>query len=304
MRAVRHTGRGIELVDVAPPASGVRVRVTSAGICGSDFHLIALGPLPQTLGHEFGGVLEDGTLVAVRPNPGCGACPACRADHVELCPVALAHIHGVSVDGGLAEFVGVEQPCLVPLPGAVDPEDAGLVEPVAVAVHGLRGLPPGARVLVVGAGPIGLCAIAVALGAGHDVAALARHEERVAAASRLGAGPAQEGTAYDVVVDAAGTASSAADAVSYVAPGGTAVMLGTWWDPTPLDGRWQLKQATLLPRFMYGHADFVGAAEVLASVPALREALVTHHFALDDAAEAFRVAADRSTGAIKVLLHP
>jgi threonine dehydrogenase-like Zn-dependent dehydrogenase len=178
------------------------------------------------------------------------------------------------------------------------------VEPLAVAVHGLRGLPRHAPVLVVGAGPIGLCAIAVALDAGHEVSFLAHRPARAGAAQRLGAGPAREGSTYEVVVDAAGTSSSAADAVSYVAAGGTVVMLGTWWDPATLDGRWQVKEATLLPRFMYGQADFRGAAAVLASVPSLRDAIVTHRFALSDAAEAFRVAADRTSGAIKVLLHP
>jgi threonine dehydrogenase-like Zn-dependent dehydrogenase len=303
MRAVRHTARGIEVVDVPPPETGVRVRVTSAGICGSDFHLIAAGPLPQTLGHEFGGVLDDGTVVAVRPNPGCGACDACAADQPQRCPASLTQILGVGVDGGLAEFVGVDEGCLVPLPPSVDPADAGLVEPLAVAVHGLRRLPRGSRVLIVGAGPIGLCAIAVALHAGHTVSFLARHPAREAAARRLGAGPVAAAP-YEVVVDAAGTESSAGDAVEHLAAGGTVVMLGTWWSPVPLDGRWQLKEGTLVPSFMYGQADFAAAARVLASVPALRDALVTHHFALDDAAEAFRVGADRSTGAIKVLVHP
>jgi 2-desacetyl-2-hydroxyethyl bacteriochlorophyllide A dehydrogenase len=303
MRAVRHTARGIEVVDVPPPEKGVRVRVTSAGICGSDFHLIAAGPLPQTLGHEFGGVLDDGTVVAVRPNPGCGACEACAADQPQRCPASLTQILGVGVDGGLAEFVGVDEACLVPLPPSIDPADAGLVEPLAVAVHGLGGIPRGSRVLVVGAGPIGLCAIAVALHAGHDVSFLARHPAREAAARRLGAGPVTAGP-YEVVVDAAGTESSAGDAVSRVAVGGTVVVVGTWWDPVTMDGQWQVKEATFRPSFMYGQADFAAAARVLASVPALRDALVTHHFALDDAAEAFRVGADRSTGAIKVLVHP
>jgi len=304
MRAVRNTERGIEVVDVPPPSTGVRVRVTSAGICGSDLHLIAAGPLPQTLGHEFGGVLDDGTVVAVRPNPGCGTCAACQADQPQRCPASLGRILGVAADGGLAEFVGVEEACVVPLPSAVDPSDAGLAEPLAVAVHGVRALPRHARVAVVGAGPIGLCAIAAALDAGHEVDATAHRAAREKAARRLGAGPVREGRGYDAVIDAAGTESSASAAIDLVAPGGTVAMLGTWWDPTPLDARWQLKEARLVPSFMYGQEDFLAAAGLLASVPALREVLVTHRFALDDAPEAFRVAADRAAGAIKVLLHP
>jgi threonine dehydrogenase-like Zn-dependent dehydrogenase len=304
MRAVRNTTTGIEVVDVDPPSSGVRVRVTSAGICGSDFHMIAAGPLPHTLGHEFGGILDDGTVIAVRPNPACGTCAACAADQPQRCREGFVNFHGVSADGGLAEFVGVEERCIVPLPRSVDPMDAGLVEPLAVAVHGVRGLPRHARVLVLGAGPIGLCAIAAALDAGHAVDVRARGAAREEAARRLGAGPARDDGGYAVVVDAAGTESSASAAVDLVAPGGTVAMLGTWWDPTPLDTRWQLKEVTLVPRITYGHEDFLGAAALLASVPALREVMVTHRFSLEDAATAFRTAADRSTGAIKVLLHP
>jgi threonine dehydrogenase-like Zn-dependent dehydrogenase len=304
MRAVRHTTAGIEVVDVDPPSAGVRVTVTSAGICGSDFHLIAAGPLPQTLGHEFGGVLDDGTVVAVRPNPGCGTCPACESDQPQRCPVSFVQFHGVSIDGGLAELVGVEERCIVPLPRSVDPRDAGLVEPLAVAVHGVRGLPRHARVLVLGAGPIGLCAVTAALDAGHEVDVSAHGAAREDAARRLGAGPYRQGEGYDVVVDAAGTESSASAAIDRVALGGTVAMLGTWWDPTPLDSRWQLKEATIVPRITYGHEDFLGAASLLASVPELRDVMVTHRFALDDAADAFRVAADRASGAIKVLVHP
>jgi threonine dehydrogenase-like Zn-dependent dehydrogenase len=305
VRAVRRTALGIEVVDVAAPSGGERVRVTSAGICGSDFHLIAGGPLPQTLGHEFGGLLPDGTAVAVRPNVTCGTCAACTAGRAHLCEAALGRFYGVSVDGGLADEVAVDPACLVPLPATVDPADAALAEPVAVAVHGVRrvGVRAGQRVLVVGAGPIGLCAIAAALDAGADVDVEARRAPRLEAAARLGAGPARPG-GYDVVVDAAGTSDSAALAVDRVVAGGSVGMLGTWWEAATFDGRWQLKEVTLVPGFLYGHADFASAVGLLTAVPTLRDVLVTHRFALDDAAEAFRVASDRTSGAIKVLLHP
>jgi threonine dehydrogenase-like Zn-dependent dehydrogenase len=320
VRGVRRTERGVEVVDVPAPSDGVRVTVTSAGICGSDFHLIASGPLPQTLGHEFGGILDDGTPVAVRPNVTCGTCPACTTGRAHLCSTALGRFHGVSIDGGLADEVGVEPACIVTLPPDLDPADAALAEPVAVAVHGIRrcGVTAGQRVLVIGAGPIGLCAIAAAVAAGADVDVVAHRDVRRAAAGRLGARPASDraatggaasggpatGGVYDVVVDAAGTTASGALAVDEVAPGGTVGMLGTWWDPVSLDGRWQLKEVSLVPAFLYGQLEFASAVRLLASVPVLRDVIVTHRFSLDDAAEAFRTAADRSSGAIKVLIHP
>jgi threonine dehydrogenase-like Zn-dependent dehydrogenase len=306
MRAVRRTDRGVELVEVPPPADGVRVRVTSAGICGSDLHLAATGPLPQTLGHEFGGLLDDGTAVAVRPYVACGSCRPCTSGRTHLCTTGLTRFYGVSIDGGMADEVGVDAACVVPLPAGVDPADAGLAEPIAVAVHGIGrlGVGPGQRVLVVGAGPIGLCAIAAALASGADVDVAARREVRRAAAVSLGARPAPDGASYDVVVDAAGTADAATDAVERVNPGGTVGQLGTWWDPVALGGAWQLKEVTLVQGFLYGHDEFTAAAGLIRSVPALRDVLVTHRFGLGDAAEAFRAAGDRSTGAIKVVLEP
>ncbi len=277
MRGVRRTERGIEVVDVPPPTDGVRVRVTSAGICASDLHLAAMGPLPQTLGHEFGGVLDDGSPVAVRPYVACGTCGPCTSGRAHLCTTALNRFHGVSIDGGLADEVGVDPACLVPLPAGVDPADAGLAEPLAVAVHGVRRLGLGprftGRVLVIGAGPIGLCAVAAALHAGADVDVSARGGVRRAAAERLGARPAPAEATYDVVIDAAGTPESAADAVERVTPGGTVGMLGTWWEPVALSGAWQLKEVTLVPGFVYGADEFAAAAALLAAVPVLRDAL-------------------------------
>ena len=306
MRAVRRTDRGIEVVEVPPPGEGVRVRITSAGICGSDLHLAATGPLPQTLGHEFGGVLDDGTAVAVRPYVPCGSCGPCTGGRPYLCITGLTRFYGVSIDGGMADEIAVDPSCLVPLPAGVDPADAGLAEPVAVAVHGIGrlGVGPGQRVLVIGGGPIGLCAIAAALDAGAAVDVSARREARQAAAAALGARPAPDGATYDVVIDAAGTADAAEDAVQRVSPGGTVGLLGTWWEPVALSGAWQLKEVSLVQGFLYSDDEFVAAAGLIRSVPALRGAMVTHRFGLADAVEAFRVAGDRSTGAIKVVLEP
>ena len=79
MRAVRRTEDGIRTLQVPEPeGDGVRVHVRAAGICGSDLHALSFGPSDITVGHEFGGVLDDGTAVAVRPN--LPAASATRAD--------------------------------------------------------------------------------------------------------------------------------------------------------------------------------------------------------------------------------
>jgi 2-desacetyl-2-hydroxyethyl bacteriochlorophyllide A dehydrogenase len=309
VRAVRNTEDGVRLVDVpGVRTEGVRVSVASSGICGSDLHLLAFGPSPVTMGHEFCGHLDDGTPVAVLPRLECGRCDRCLAGQEQQCKEALGTMYGVTLDGGLADEVWVDPGCARVLGAAIPLEHACLVEPIAVALHGINraGVEPGSRVLVVGAGPIGLCTIAAARAIGADVDVLARRVNRTQAAEQLGAGTAA-GSDYDTVLDAAGTQSAIDQAIQRVRPGGTVGIVSSFWDPVTLGMDFQIKEATLVPSFTYGHhhgaCEFEEAARILAENPDLPEAAITHHFALDDAVEAFRVAGDHSD-AIKVVLHP
>jgi threonine dehydrogenase-like Zn-dependent dehydrogenase len=311
VRAVRNTEKGIEVVDVAPSGVGVRVRVTGSGICGSDVKMAGFGPLPVTLGHEFAGRLDDGTAVTVRPIVPCGQCAACRRGREEQCPDVLAAIYGVSLDGAMADEVWVDAGSVVPLPPGLEPADAVLSEPLAVAVHSLNqaGVTAGQQVLVIGAGAIGLCAIAAARDLGATVAVEARHAGRRAAAERLGAEPAGPAADfYDVVIDAAGTQEAVNLAVKRAAPGAVLGVASTWWTPVGLDTDFQVKQLKIVPALLYGHHhgedEFEAAVALLARTPELPGAVITHRFGLDDAAEAFRVAGDHASGAIKVVVEP
>lgn len=318
MRSVRASGDGgVAVVDVeaaAPPHASdpVVVHVRSCGICASDLHLAAWN-LPVTLGHEFAGVLDDGTAVAVQPNAWCGECDRCRAGATQLCRVGASRLHGVSVDGGLADEVVVDRRSLVPLAAGVDPAIGALVEPLAVGVHaaGRVGVEPGERVLVIGGGSIGLTTVA-ALGAhGLGVDLVARHPQQRAAGELLGAGSSLA-PEYGAVIDAAGTQSSLDEAIARVRPGGAVVVVATYWGPVTIDATLLTKEARLVPSAMYGHtghvhggpSEFATAASLLAARPEVVDALVHHRFGLDDAPEAFRVAADRAQGAVKVLLEP
>jgi threonine dehydrogenase-like Zn-dependent dehydrogenase len=312
---VRANGQGgVAVVDVEPAAPAhatdpVRVRVRSCSICASDLHLAAWN-LPVTLGHEFAGVLDYGRVVAVQPNAWCGVCDACVAGATQLCRVGASRMHGVSVDGGLADEVVVDRRSLVPLPPGVDPTIGALVEPLAVGTHaaGRAGAEPGDRVLVIGGGAIGLSAVAALGTRGLDVDLVARHPHQRASGERLGAG-ASLADEYAAVVDAAGTQSSLDDAVARVRPGGAVVVVATYWDPVTIGAALLTKEARIIPSAMYGHdhggaSEFESAAALLAARPEIVDALVHHRFGLDDAPEAFRVAGDRTTGAIKVMLEP
>ena len=314
MRAVRATGDGgvgVVQVDATVPEHAVDpvlVRVRACGICASDLHLAGWN-IPVTLGHEFAGVLDDGTAVAVQPIVWCGECDRCLAGDTQLCRTGLSRLHGVSVDGGLADEVVVDRSCLVALPAGVTPEIGALVEPLAVAGHAIgRAAPPaGSSVLVIGGGSIGLAVVAAARGRALDVDLVARYPHQHEAGERLGARRELQDE-YDVVVDAAGTQSSLDAAVARVRPGGTIVVAATYWDPVSFGSALLSKEARVVPATMYGHdhgvREFDTAAALLAARPEIADALVTHRFGLDDAVEAFRTAGDRASGAIKVVLAP
>jgi threonine dehydrogenase-like Zn-dependent dehydrogenase len=306
MQAVRRGADGIETVTVPrPEGDGVRVRVVSAGICGSDLYALTQGPSPVILGHEFGGLLDDGTPVAVKPNGVCGECGECLRGDENLCRSAISRFYGQTLDGGMAEEVLVLPSVIVPLPPGLPVEVAGLVEPVAISVHGAhRGrVEAGMRVAVVGAGPIGLTMVLAARWLGAEVDVVARHPHQAAAADALG-GSTVVGRNYDVVVDAVGSQAAVDQAIDLVRRGGTVVEVGGLWDPLRLGAKAMIKEVSFQPAVFSGHhhgeVEFEQAAAVLAATPHAAEVLITHRFELGQAAEAFRVAADKSTGSLKV----
>jgi threonine dehydrogenase-like Zn-dependent dehydrogenase len=312
MRAVRFERGAVRVVDAgAPRGEGVRVRVRACGICGSDLAMLDAGfPIAGIPGHEIAGELADGTPVAIEPLAPCGACELCRSGDYQVCRAGIEIIYGVGRDGGMAEEIAVPERCLVALPGGLDPRHASLVEPLAVAVHGLRraGIRGGERVAVIGGGAIGLCAVAAAQAAGCQVSLAARHDRQRAAGARLGAKEFAAGE-HDVAIDCAGNDASLAQCAEALRPNGTLLLLAAAWGPLAVPGFTLVaKELALTVSSMYGRSaqgrDIDAAAALLAARPALGELLITHRFPLEAAAEAFRMARDRKAGAIKVVLEP
>jgi (R,R)-butanediol dehydrogenase / meso-butanediol dehydrogenase / diacetyl reductase len=174
MRAVRLHGVGdLRFEQVRDPqvlaSDGVRIKVSAAGICGSDLHNFRTGQwisrLPTIPGHEFAGnVLEVGSavtgftpgdLIVADSRINCGACTACRADRPNVC--ARMGYLGEVCDGGFAEFVDLPAHRLLHVPATVPPHIAALTEPLGVALHVIRRLDPPktAPILIAGGGPIG-----------------------------------------------------------------------------------------------------------------------------------------------------
>jgi threonine dehydrogenase-like Zn-dependent dehydrogenase len=262
-------------------------------------------------GHEIAGELADDTAVAVEPVIGCGTCECCLRGEYNLCASQIERFLGIGADGGMAEEIVVPESCLVRLPPGVPVEDACLVEPLAVAAHGLRkaGLEDSQQVAVIGGGTIGQCAVAAASHVGASVALAARHEAQLAAGERLGADVLDDSDAYDLVVDCAGTKDALKQACRICRPGGTLLLLASYWDGfEPPATTLCMKEIRVVPSFMYarfdGGRDVETAAALLAARPEIAEVVITHRLPLDAAAEAFELARDRKSGSIKVVLTP
>lgn len=308
MRAVVSRHGQIEVIEKdRPVGDGELVTVTSAGICGSDLHLISAGLSHVVLGHEFGGYTSDGRLVAVRPTGECGACDSCQSLASSTCTEATTRAHGITMDGGLAEEVRVESSRLYEVPDSISSNDVGLVEPLAVVIHGINRVSPpaGSRAVVVGAGSIGLLAAAALQSRGVSVDLVARHHHQFAAAEKLGIRAVETpGTNYDYSFDAVCTQQSFDQCISATRPRGTLLEFGMVWAPVALSNQFIMKEISIVPSIYYSHDhehnDFVEAIDLLSAHTEIARAIVTHRFSLDDAAEAFETAKNRQAGAIKV----
>jgi L-iditol 2-dehydrogenase len=312
MKAVRCCDKQVQVVEVpAPSGDGVTVNVRSAGICGSDLHMVNAGyDLPSTLGHEVAGTLSDGRAVALEPVAPCGHCDMCAQGDYELCRLSAGMVYGIGLDGGMAEQIIVPERSIVVLPNNVSASDACLVEPLGVAAHGIRmlDLKSNSRVAIIGAGAVGLAAAAVLTPFVATVDIAARHDVQKQAAERLGAG-LNPGGEYDFVVECAGNSEALAQAARLCKPGAVILLLANYWDGATFPAfEVGLKALKIYASFMYGRQGLVRdvdiAAQLMAQRPELADIMITHRLPLDAAAEAFAIAADRKAGAIKVVLEP
>lgn len=170
--------KSLSIVDRPLPVPGegdVLVRVRAAALCRTDAKMWHSGhrdlALPRVLGHEVSGSIDEtpGKLYALWPGKSCGSCSACRKGRQNLCPDM--QITGFHRDGGFAEFLTAPRSSLLEVPDGVGPVNATLAEPLACAVHGVRqvGVRPQEKVLIYGAGTLGLLIALVCRNRGASV---------------------------------------------------------------------------------------------------------------------------------------
>jgi L-iditol 2-dehydrogenase len=339
MRAVVFEAPGrFDVCDVPVPEAArghALVRVEASMVCATDRKILAgkfAGTqFPHIPGHEFAGTVDTlgpdttgpkpGTRVGVEVHVGCGVCDRCREGLYNLCrnygKLETGHAHiGFTIAGGLAQFVSVPVAALHPLPAAVSTADGAWTDNLGVALWALeRGrLRPGESVVVIGPGAIGLCVAQLARASGAGSVTLVGRGTRLARAQRFADATVAEdeaaglaGTA-DLVVEFAGTAEAARLAITSARRGGRVVLGGATGQGVELSG-------VDLSTIVRGHLDVLGsvanpmgvsarALELLARGAVDVGSLTTHHFPLDEFAEAWATFTERRDGAIRVMLTP
>lgn len=301
-----------------------RVRIQATGICGSDLHAYhghdPRRQPPLILGHEAAGEVVEGALagkrVTMNPLIVCGHCDYCLEGRQNLC--SNRTMIGMTRPGTFAETLTIPDHCLIELPDSLPAVAAALTEPAATALHGINRLERAlsrplseARVLIIGAGAVGLLAglILRYKGVRHlrlaDTNPLRRRtaeEAGLTSVDPLDETP-DEG-AFEAVFDCVGAAPTRAMAVNAVRPGGAIMHLGLQDNEGSLDVRTiTLKEVTFLGAYTYTPSDLRATVELLDS-QALGPLDWVEVRRLNEGAEAFAALVAGQTPAAKVVLCP
>jgi 2-desacetyl-2-hydroxyethyl bacteriochlorophyllide A dehydrogenase len=298
------------------------------GICGTDYHIFEgkhpFLKYPRVMGHELAveiidapdnSVLQLGEVCVVNPYLSCGQCVACRNGKPNCC--VRISVLGVHQDGGMAERLSVPAGNLMPAPG-LTPDQCATVEFLAIGAHAVRrgGVSARDRVLVVGAGPIGLGVALFAQHSGATVVVFDRAADRSESArliagvesvqadmSPLDAG-LPDGAGFDVVFDATGSPKAMEKGFDYVAHGGRLVLVSVVKEPiTFMDPDFHRKEMSLYGTRTATFEDFqrVIAAHRDGQIPIDR--LITHRTDLERASHDIPRWATEKSGLIKALLE-
>ena len=321
----------IELRDISVPVpedDQVLVRVEAVGVCGSDVHFYAHGNIgtmimsePFVLGHELSGVITAvggkvdatrvGNRVAIEPQRPCRTCNECRHGRYNLCPniifYAVPH-----VNGAFTEYVTIQNDFAFDLPDNVSFEAGALLEPLSVAIWSCQRaqISVGSRVLIAGAGPIGviMAQTAKAFGASEVIITdmvEARREFALNYGATRAIDPSKEsvhGLDVDAFIDATGVSRAVYDGIKAIGPNGRAILVGMGDDDVLLPVDYiQAREIWVTGIFRYTNT-WPTAIELVATGKVNLDALVTHRFNLNQVEEA--LLAPKLPGAMKPVVLP
>ena len=333
--AVLYAPGDLRVEDRAMPEPGPRevlVEIAAVGVCGSDVHYYEhgrIGPFvvrdPMVLGHESSGRVVAlgpgaskhavGERVALEPGVPCGSCRECRAGRYNLCR-DVRFFATPPIDGTFANYVTIHEDFAFALPDSVSDEAGALMEPLSVGVWACQkaSVSAGDRVLVTGAGPIGLLAVQTARAFGAtEIAVTDVNPHRLALAERTGATQTinvaesaldDSGLEVDALIECSGHPASLKAGIAALRPAGTAVLVGMGPEEegvVPLS-LIQNRELWLTGTFRYANT-YPTAIALTAHGRVDLEAIITRHYGLDDAEAALRAGREDPT-AVKVMVMP
>ncbi|TQJ03128.1 L-iditol 2-dehydrogenase [Amycolatopsis cihanbeyliensis] len=322
----------LEQRPVPEPGPGeVLVQVLAVGTCGSDVHYYEHGRIgdfvvrqPLVLGHEPSGVVvargpdttghDIGQRVALEPGVPCARCAQCGLGRYNLCP-GMRFFGTPPIDGAFCEYVTLRAEFAHAVPDRLTDEAAGLLEPLSVGVWACRKarVQPGSRVLITGAGPIGLVAVQAARAFGaSEIVVTDVNARRLRVAAELGATGTIDVAAYsladagyepDVLLECSGAPAATAEAIRLVGRAGRVVLVGMGGDELTLPlAHLQRYEIELTGTFRY--ANTWPAAIALASGGDVDlDRLVTHRFGLAEVEQALTIG-NRDSSVLKAVVRP
>ena len=327
---------GIWMEDVPVPKHGandVLIKIKKTAICGTDIHIYswddwaqATIPVPMTVGHEFYGEIVEigreveglnvGQRVSGEGHITCGLCRNCRAVKRHLCRNTLGV--GVNRPGCFAEFLSLPASNVITLPDNISGDQAAIMDPFGNATHcALAFNVVGEDVLITGAGPIGIMAVAIMRHIGaRNVVITDVNDHRLELARNMGATRAvnvkyqsikdvmeelgmSEG--FDVGLEMSGNPMALNDMVKAMNHGGRMAILGIPPQETPVDWS-QVIFKGLEIKGIYGREMFETWYKMIAMLQSGLNIspVITHHFPIDDYQNAFQIMASGQSG--KVIL--
>ncbi|MGK6316247.1 zinc-binding alcohol dehydrogenase family protein [Neorhizobium sp. DT-125] len=323
----------LSAIDRPKPLRGegeVLLKLRRIGICGTDLHIFTGNQpylsYPRVMGHELAATVEEapagsrlaaGDTVSIIPYISCGRCNACLKGRTNCC--RNIGVLGVHRDGGMTEYLSLPEEFVLKADG-LSLDQAAMVEFLAIGAHAVARarIEPGQKVLVTGAGPIGLAVAIFAKLDGGDVTLLDGRADRlefgrrhlgITSTVQLGAGDREqlsaitEGDFFDTVFDATGSPKAIERGFGFVGHGGTYVLVSiVSSDIAFSDPEFHKRETSLLGSRNATRADFERVMQAMraGSIP---EALISHRMMLRDVPERFPKLTDPAAGVVKALVE-
>lgn len=309
------------------------IRIEYCGVCGGDISIYSgthpRAKPPLIIGHEFVGIIEEiygnsnsfkiGDRVAPYPLISCGNCFACKNGKSHVCD--NLKLIGIDLNGGMAEYVCCNTDMLFKVPQSVPSEIAGLIEPLAVAVHTIHraGFKPFDKIVIQGAGPIGIIIAIVARYSGANNIIISDIDcGRLNIAKKLGfntINPNKENIKNhvkkitnsdlaDIVFECTGTPSAALEMTSICRTDGTICLVGVHKKPSLINlADMHFRELKMIATRVYTKHDFKQAIELTKYISNDLKNIITHKIPLSNCLNIFNLIADPNVETVKILIN-